>query len=333
VRRAVLLLSLTLGAVGTLVVGATPASAHATGGRPATDWRSTVLVIDAPPGVVQARSTDLGDRVELRVAPGHEVVVLGYSGEPYLRFTADGGVEENVRSPASYLNRTTNTTGTLPRGYDASAAPRWVARSSGRVWRWHDHRAHHATGEHGGKPFTIPIVVDGHAGGITGEVVHVAAPAPWLDFVLVAAAFAACFLIDRPRRAILALATLAAVGVVLTIGVASFGTEGVSQYGAAISYAAITVAAAAIGAAWIARRPDAWAPATLLAGVGVVVAGGFTFLGWLTHSELPAALPAALARVVVAVLLGAGAGCVVAGVRHLRVDTPAAPATQPAAHV
>jgi hypothetical protein len=330
VRRAVLLVSLTLGAVGTLVVGAAPASAHATGGRPATDWRSTVLVIDAPPGVVAARSTDLGDRVELRVAPGHDVVVLGYSGEPYLRFAADGGVDENVRSPASYLNRTTNATGTLPRGYDASAAPRWVARSTGRVWRWHDHRSHHAAGEHGGKPFTIPIVVDGHPGGITGEVVHIGAPAPWPDILLIAAAFAACLLVDRPRRAVVALTSLAVVGLVLTFGVARFGTEGLSQYGAAISYAAITVAAGAIGAAWVARRPGAWAPATLLAGVAVVVAGGFTFVGWLTHSELPAALPAPLARAVVAALLGGGAGCVVAGVRRLRVDAPAAPAT---AHV
>ena len=43
--------------------------------------------------------------LEMAVEPGHEVVVEGYDGEPYLRFRADGTVQENQNSPATYLNR------------------------------------------------------------------------------------------------------------------------------------------------------------------------------------------------------------------------------------
>ncbi len=145
---------------------------------------------------------------------------------------------------------------------------------------------------------------------------------PWLDAVVVAAALAACLAVDRPRRALAVLGALAVVAIALTLGVATFGTEGAAEYGAGITYALVAVAGAAVGAAWVARRPAAWAPATLLAGVVIVVAGGFTFLGWLTHSQLPVSLPAALARAIVAALLGGGAGCVITGVRHLRIDAP-----------
>ena len=43
--------------------------------------------------------------LDMPVEPGHEVVVEGYDGEPYLRFRADGTVQENQNSPATYLNR------------------------------------------------------------------------------------------------------------------------------------------------------------------------------------------------------------------------------------
>ena len=43
------------------------------------------------------------DRLALTNSTGEPLVVLGYEGEPYLRFDAKG-VHENVRSPAATLN-------------------------------------------------------------------------------------------------------------------------------------------------------------------------------------------------------------------------------------
>ena len=50
----------------------------------------------------------------------------------------------------------------------------------------------------------------------------------------------------------------------------------------------------------------------------MLIAGGFTFASWIVRSQLPAAMPGAPARVIVAVLIGGGAGCVASGARHLR---------------
>ena len=56
-------------------------------------------------------------------AAAYDVVILGYSGEPYLRVGAAGAFE-NVRSPAVYLNATRNG-GIPPSSADPSAPPEW----------------------------------------------------------------------------------------------------------------------------------------------------------------------------------------------------------------
>ena len=91
----------------------------------------------------------VGGDAFLRVVaePGVDVVVLGYQQEPYLHIHPDGVVEENQRSPATYLNADRYGTGTPPAGADPTLAPNWEPVGSGGAWAWHDHRAHWMSAE------------------------------------------------------------------------------------------------------------------------------------------------------------------------------------------
>jgi hypothetical protein len=115
------------------------AAAHGDGG--ALGFTSSVTgVTPAVPGVT-VRVLDRDDRLELRNPTGKEIVVLGYDGEPYLRF--DGGdVFRNARSPATYLNEERFGGVKLPADADSKAPPRWERVSRQGRYDWHDHRIH-----------------------------------------------------------------------------------------------------------------------------------------------------------------------------------------------
>jgi hypothetical protein len=81
------------------------------------------------------------DRLWLENDSGKAAVVLGYDGEPYLRFAPDG-VYRNARSPATYLNEDRYAKVELPARADVHASPQWVKVTGKRAWDWHDHRIH-----------------------------------------------------------------------------------------------------------------------------------------------------------------------------------------------
>src|SRR5690606_28892329 len=128
--------------------------------------------------------------LELEVAEGHEVVVLGYGDEPYLRFRADGTVERNRRSEATYLNDDRRGAVDLPAIADNAAEPEWEEVAGGGAYAWHDHRIHwmgsgRPPGAEPGdvvQPWTVPLQVDGTPAEVSGELVLVAgvSPLPWL---------------------------------------------------------------------------------------------------------------------------------------------------------
>ncbi len=66
---------------------------------------------------------------------GKNIVVLGRAGEPYLRFTP-GGVQENMRSPTTYLNHSQP----VPAAAGSAVMPKWRKVSNGTGYAWHDHR-------------------------------------------------------------------------------------------------------------------------------------------------------------------------------------------------
>jgi hypothetical protein len=82
------------------------------------------------------------DQVWLDNRSGKTVVIKGYSGEPYLRFSP-GGIYVNIKSPAGYLNQDRYARVTVPKSASAKAKPDWQKLAGGDVWAWHDHRIHY----------------------------------------------------------------------------------------------------------------------------------------------------------------------------------------------
>lgn len=176
------LLALALG----LAVVSAPGVAHADAAAP-TDYRTTIVSVSPQIDGLEV-SIEGGDSfVRLTAPAGAEVVVHGYAGEPYLRFSADGLVETNRLSAATYENERRYGVNEVPSFVDHTAAPVWDEVTTGRTWAWHDHRSHWMDDEPliGLEPGeslplqTIPITVDGRPVGITVETTLVAAPSPW----------------------------------------------------------------------------------------------------------------------------------------------------------
>ena len=95
------------------------------------------------PNVLGVSVNVLGGDERLRLSnySGRTVVILGYQGEPYLRF--DGtGIYANTLSPAVYLNRFRRSRGLKPGEADPDAPPRWRKVGEGASYEWYDHRVH-----------------------------------------------------------------------------------------------------------------------------------------------------------------------------------------------
>ncbi len=132
-----------LGAVLGTVLAAQPAWAHSQTLPDSGLYSSRVTSITPP---VQGLTIDLvrnGESVTLTNHTGKTVVVLGYTGEQYLRITPTG-VEENVNSLSSFLNGSLVIQG-LPQQLASNAqqkTPLWKHVSDTPAFTWHDHRIH-----------------------------------------------------------------------------------------------------------------------------------------------------------------------------------------------
>ncbi|WP_433531758.1 hypothetical protein ACQPYA_06630 [Micromonospora sp. CA-263727] len=135
--RAGLLLA---GTVTAILATAAPALAHGADAPNGTDYRAEVTAVTPARPELRVRLVEAGARLELTNTGREPVEVIGYSGEPYLRIGPDG-VFENIRSPATYLNRTIAGETVLPAEVDPAAAPQWRRVDDGPTARWHDQRA------------------------------------------------------------------------------------------------------------------------------------------------------------------------------------------------
>ena len=140
-RRCRLVIPCALISAGLATVCLAP-SASAHGGGGGKGYRSSIVRLVPASPFIHVTVVDSDDRLQLRVDGIHGVVINGYEGEPYLRFTPSG-VYRNRRSPATYLNDDRFGKVRVPATASPAAAPQWErVASGGGSYEWHDHRIH-----------------------------------------------------------------------------------------------------------------------------------------------------------------------------------------------
>lgn len=325
------LLVVLLAALAALMV-AGPASAHLGGAPAAGDFDGRVLSVrPALPGVT-VRVLSFGDDVELTNRGDTEVLVTGYSDEPYLRI-GPRGVFRNASSPATYINADRYGRVALPPGASASTPPRWVKVSAQPQFVWLDHRTHwmspgllppsvaaDPTHSHVVFRWTIPVLAGGTKSTVSGELTWTPPPSPWLVwpvylvlFLLpVAAGFART---SRP------LATAVVVGAAAALWHV-FATPGPpagqgSPVGALLSalLPAVGVLVLAGLGLWAAvRGRDGMTGLAAVAAGLLMLFEGVPDAAAMWSAHVLASGPQLLARAAVAVLVAGGAGCLVGGI-------------------
>ena len=121
--RLVVVLLAALAALAALAVGS-PASAHVGGEAAGSYFDARALSVRPDSPGISVRILQFGDELELVNDTTTEVLVPGYSDEPYLRI-GPGGVWRNARSPATYINLDRYGRTSLPADAEASAEPAW----------------------------------------------------------------------------------------------------------------------------------------------------------------------------------------------------------------
>ncbi len=302
------------------VLLAAPAAADPA--RP-TDYRSELDEI--VPEVAGIRVEVIGGDAFLWLRTDHvdggrpEVVVLGYHGEPYLRFRADGVVEENRRSEAAFVNDDRYGEVVAPPGLDADEEPDWVQVGSGGSYAWHDHRIHwmfqqdpiveEIDGESKVMDWVVPLVVDGEPVEIRGslEVEEPPQPGAWL----VAAGGLSLVLWAAGRRSPLGAAVAAAGAGSIVAAVAGWIEWSSLPQQARGSSLVVLLPAVAVGA-WIVaavalgRNRASVSVVATLASASATVVWAASRLSVLTNAVLVTPLAPTLDRLATVVALGAG---------------------------
>ncbi len=204
--------------VVTVLGQAEPAAADPAG---PTDYRSEIVAVEPATPAIELDIIGGDSFVELRAEPGTRVDVVGYEGEPYLRFDTDGRVWQNDRSPSRWLNDDRYGGAEIPPTADGDAEPDWIEVADDGTYAWHDHRAHWMNPSRplGAEPgdtileAVIPLVVDERAVSVSVRSELLAPPSPLPALVGVAAAVPVAWLLWR-RRAAGSGATLAVAGLV-----------------------------------------------------------------------------------------------------------------------
>ncbi len=288
-----------------------------------TNYESTVLGMDPPSNAAVVRVTGGDAFLEVIVVPGHEFVVPGYFGEPYIRIDADGTVWVNEDSPAHYINDDRYGTTTAPEEADGRGAPRWVRVGEGGRYAWHDHRIHWMSYDRpptvSGEsrqvvfPWSLPVVVDGTETRITGELAWI--PSRSVVAPLLAGMIALLPLVAAARYRSSAIALLIVGAAALAAVVAVAQANGTPAPARGFPVMMVLPLVALIAGLWAiaGRTPGSLSPTLLTLTAGLALAAWALATAevlWLPI--LPSALPRQLERFAVAFVFWAGVGAVVA---------------------
>lgn len=316
------------GALASLAV-ATPVFADPAG---PTDYLSEIVAIEPPTGTIEMKVIGGDSFVELEVAEGTEVLVIGYRGEDYLWFAPDGTVLENQNSPSKYTNEERFGGTEVPAFASPDAEPEWEQIGSGGRWAWHDHRAHwmqqiRPVGASAGDQIleaVIPLQVDGADVDVTviSTWQPAASPVPMIVGFLAGLATAAAAWWLRSRSMVAAVA-LPVAGMALVAGVWQYVSLPPETGPRFVWWLlpALAVVSAGVGtvAGRLGHRFVAWA-AVLLTGAELLM-WGLVKRDGLSAALIPTNAPGWFDRFATAAALAAGVGlAAVALVRLFRVS-------------
>lgn len=345
-------------AAAMLVATASPALAHGGGGPDASNYASTVtgVVTAAGDGTPTSTPADLAN-VSWRVLAndallqvvnrsGRELVVPGYSGEPYLRVGPDG-VWENRNSPAAYLNADRFAQTQVPQSADAEAKPVWVRVSDGPAYAWHDHRIHwmspalppQVVASRGAETlvndWAVPFALGDRAFVVRGNLRWIPPP-PWWPWLLGALTLLCLPLLaalrvssGEPRRRALVrvgavlLSAMVVIDVVHSVDDIVAVPATVGQNLAAGLQSALFIAIAAYTAV-VAWRGGPGAATAAGIGAGVLALGiGFSHLSILSSSQVASLLPDWFSRAIVGANLAVAVPLIAVAVFTSQYDEPA----------
>jgi hypothetical protein len=319
-----------------LLVGAVPAEAHIAGTNASpSNYRTRVLAVVPRVQGLEVRVAEVGGTLELVNHTRQQVTVLGSSFEPYLRVGADGGVEENRRSPTWLASPPPGSPRPRSARVDAAAPPDWHRIGGGVRVVWHDHRAHWT----GPDPpavhrapwrrqvviprWQVPLRVGDRTVVVTGEVVWVPGSSPWPWLALAGGLAAVVGAAGRARRwrGPVAVALLVAVvcDVVHTVGAELAAVVPVLVRVYVSSLWATGWVFGIVVAYRLVRGHDGEADAYLLLAVGLffAFASGLADVLILSRSQVSTALPLAATRATVAASLGLGVGLSAVGLQRM----------------
>lgn len=206
-----------------------PAAADAPG---PTDFKSEVTSITPPTDAFEIEIIGGDSFVLLTHLDDSTIEVVGYHGEPYLRFLPGGVIEQNRLSPATYLNEE-RYGDVVPAFADALAAPEWEQVDDDGSYAWHDHRAH---------LMVSPPINTGRGDQVTDQVIPVRVDGTEIDIAVVSTWQAAPSLSPIALGALLGL--VAAVGAwqrrTIVVGLLA-GTAVVGLVAGAVQYRSVPI--------------------------------------------------------------------------------------------
>jgi hypothetical protein len=202
------------------------------------DYTSTVTRTEPPVSGISVKVVGGDGFLELQVQPGHDVVVLGYAGGPWLHVRPDGTIEENQLSPATFLNGSrfaqTPAPADVTEDTERNQPPVYKQVATGGTFAWHDHRIHWMSPQPksdarrgaivpGFDDWKVPMTVDGTAVTVHGQLVYEKKTSSILWFGLAVLIAAGAILLGRGKSTFVAgLAVLLASVAALETGIVAY---------------------------------------------------------------------------------------------------------------